>query len=155
MHWWSADHVHLLLSMPTTMAIAKGIQLIKSGSSAWIHQTFRELRNFGWQHGYGAFSVGVSKSARGKVRRKISLGLVSRSTVPPRRVRFSFVSRHFVPGYFHLVPPGRDRLFYCRIFLKLTLMGQCPGRNPTSVNLRFRSEFSTPKGQEDARGFNP
>ena len=56
-----ADHVHLLLSMPTTMAIAKAIQLIKSGSSAWIHQTFRELRNFGWQQGYGAFSVSVSQ----------------------------------------------------------------------------------------------
>ena len=47
--------------MPTTMAIAKAIQLIKSGSSAWIHQTFRELRNFGWQQVYGAFSVGVSQ----------------------------------------------------------------------------------------------
>jgi REP element-mobilizing transposase RayT len=56
-----ADHVHLLLSMPTTMAIAKAIQLIKSGSSAWIHQTFRELRNFAWQQGYGAFSVSVSQ----------------------------------------------------------------------------------------------
>jgi hypothetical protein len=30
------------------------------------------------------------------------------------------------------------------------------GRSPISVNLRFRSGFSTPKGQEDsARGFNP
>ncbi|MBV8376934.1 MAG: transposase [Verrucomicrobia bacterium] len=46
-----ADHVHLLLSMPTTMGMAKAIPLIKSGSSAWIHQSFRELRNFGWQHG--------------------------------------------------------------------------------------------------------
>ncbi|MBV8140944.1 MAG: transposase [Verrucomicrobia bacterium] len=42
-----ADHVHALLSMPATMAMAKAISLIKSGSSAWIHQTFRELRNFG------------------------------------------------------------------------------------------------------------
>ena len=56
-----ADPVQLLLSMPTTMAIAKAIQLIKSGSSAWIHQTFRELRNFGWQQGYGVFSVSVSQ----------------------------------------------------------------------------------------------
>ena len=56
-----ADHVRLLLSMPTTMAIAKAIQLIKSGSSAWIHQTFRELRNFAWQQGCGAFSVSVSQ----------------------------------------------------------------------------------------------
>jgi putative transposase len=35
-----ADHVHLLLSLPTTVSIAKAIQLIKAGSSAWIHQTF-------------------------------------------------------------------------------------------------------------------
>jgi putative transposase len=52
-----ADHVHLLLSMP----MGKAISSIKSGSSAWIHQTFRELRNFGWQQGYGAFSVSVSQ----------------------------------------------------------------------------------------------
>ena len=31
------DQVHLLLSLPTTVPIAKAIQLIKAGSSAWIH----------------------------------------------------------------------------------------------------------------------
>jgi hypothetical protein len=35
--------------------------LIKTGSSAWIHQTFPNLRNFAWQQGYGAFSVGISQ----------------------------------------------------------------------------------------------
>jgi putative transposase len=35
--------------------------LIKAGSSAWIHQTFPNLRNFAWQQGYGAFSVGISQ----------------------------------------------------------------------------------------------
>jgi putative transposase len=56
----AADHVHLLLSLPTTIATAKIIQLIKAGSSAWIHDTFRDLHNFAWQDGYGAFSVSVS-----------------------------------------------------------------------------------------------
>jgi putative transposase len=55
-----ADHVHLLLSLPTTIAIAKAVQLIKGASSAWVHDTFRELSNFAWQEGYGAFSVSVS-----------------------------------------------------------------------------------------------
>jgi REP element-mobilizing transposase RayT len=55
-----ADHVHLLLSLPTTVAIAKAVQLIKVGSSAWIHDSFRELLKFSWQEGYGAFSVSVS-----------------------------------------------------------------------------------------------
>jgi putative transposase len=56
-----ADHVHLLLSLPTTIPIAKAIQLIKGGSSGWIHQTYREMRNFSWQKGYGAFSVSISQ----------------------------------------------------------------------------------------------
>jgi putative transposase len=56
-----ADDVHLLLELPTTMAMAKAIQSIKTGSSGWIHQTFPALRNFAWQQGYGAFSVGVSQ----------------------------------------------------------------------------------------------
>jgi hypothetical protein len=33
----------------------------RSKSSAWIHQTFRQLDNFSWQQGYGAFSVSVSQ----------------------------------------------------------------------------------------------
>jgi REP element-mobilizing transposase RayT len=56
-----SDHVHLLVTLPTRMAVAKAVQLIKAGSSAWIHQTFPNLRNFAWQQGYGAFSVGISQ----------------------------------------------------------------------------------------------
>lgn len=55
------DHVHILLSLPPTMAIAKAMQLIKGGSSKWIHETFPEQRLFAWQKKYGAFSVSVSQ----------------------------------------------------------------------------------------------
>jgi len=55
-----ADHVHLLASIPTTLSISKGIQLLKGGSSAWVHQTLPEMQNFAWQEGYGAFSVSIS-----------------------------------------------------------------------------------------------
>src|SRR5882762_6107800 len=58
-----ADHVHLLVSMPAMLSIAKGIQLIKGGSSAWVHETFPEMQNFAWQEGYGAFSVSISHVA--------------------------------------------------------------------------------------------
>lgn len=54
------DHVHLLLSIPATMPLAKAVQLIKGGSSKWIHDTFRLAQDFAWQEGYGAFSIGVS-----------------------------------------------------------------------------------------------
>jgi REP element-mobilizing transposase RayT len=55
------DHVHLLLSLTSTMAIAKAIQLVKGGSSLWIHKTFPGQSGFAWQEGYGAFSLGISQ----------------------------------------------------------------------------------------------
>jgi putative transposase len=58
------DHVHLLLPLPTTLSIAQALQLIKGGSSKWIHDTFPKHRNFAWQEGYGAFSIGVSQVDR-------------------------------------------------------------------------------------------
>lgn len=54
------DHVHLLVSLPSTIAVAKALQLIKGGSSKWIHETFSEYRLFQWQEGYGAFSISIS-----------------------------------------------------------------------------------------------
>ena len=58
------DHVHVLLSLPSTMAIAKAMQLIKGASSKWVHDTLPEHRGFGWQEGYGAFSLGISQVNR-------------------------------------------------------------------------------------------
>ena len=55
------DHVHLLLSLRSTLSIAKALQLIKGGSSKWVHDTFPEHRCFRWQVKYGAFSVSVSQ----------------------------------------------------------------------------------------------
>ena len=54
------DHVHVLLSLPSTLPIAKALQLIKGGSSKWVHDTFPEHRLFRWQAKYGAFGVSVS-----------------------------------------------------------------------------------------------
>jgi REP element-mobilizing transposase RayT len=56
----AADHVHILVSLPATLSIAKAVQLLKGNSSKWIHETFSDMRSFEWQEGYGAFSVGVS-----------------------------------------------------------------------------------------------
>ncbi len=55
------DHVHLLLSLPSTLLISKAMRLIKGGSSKWVHETFPEQRRFAWQEEYGAFSVSVSQ----------------------------------------------------------------------------------------------
>jgi putative transposase len=53
------DHAHLLLSVPPTMSAAKAIQLIKAGSSKWMHE--QGAKRFEWQVGYGAFTVDVSQ----------------------------------------------------------------------------------------------
>jgi len=55
------DHVHILLSIPATMSISKALQLIKGGSSKWVHETFPKHREFAWQEKYGAFSVSESR----------------------------------------------------------------------------------------------
>jgi putative transposase len=55
------DHIHLLLSLPATLPISKAMQLIKGGSSKWVHDTFPDKRLFQWQEEYGAFTVSVSQ----------------------------------------------------------------------------------------------
>jgi REP-associated tyrosine transposase len=52
------EHAHVLLSINPAIAIAKSIQLIKAGSSAWMSDLTK--RDFKWQEGYAAFSVSLS-----------------------------------------------------------------------------------------------
>ena len=54
------DHVHLVLGLPPTLAPSKAAQLLKGGSSNWIHENFPALSAFKWQDGYGAFTVSKS-----------------------------------------------------------------------------------------------
>jgi putative transposase len=57
----TADHVHLLLSVPAKVALATAVQKLKANSSRWAHESLN--REFSWQEGYGGFSVGVSQQA--------------------------------------------------------------------------------------------
>ena len=52
-----ADHAHLLLTLPSSLAVAIAMREIKSGSSHWMHVE-GNLSSFEWQEGYGAFSIG-------------------------------------------------------------------------------------------------
>lgn len=54
------NHVHLLLGISPVLAVSKAVQLIKVGSSAWVKETLPGMRGFGWQDGYGAFTVSKS-----------------------------------------------------------------------------------------------
>jgi len=54
------DHIHALVTAPPTIAPFQIAQFLKGDSSKWIHEEFSALRNFGWQDGYGAFTVSKS-----------------------------------------------------------------------------------------------
>jgi putative transposase len=54
-----ADHVHLLLGLRATHALAAVVRDIKVASSRWVHEEIGEKR-FAWQEGYGAFTVSPS-----------------------------------------------------------------------------------------------
>jgi len=59
----TADHVHGLLSLSTAVSVAEAMRKWKSLSSGWVHKTFASEAGFGWQVGYGAFSVSQSRAA--------------------------------------------------------------------------------------------
>jgi putative transposase len=54
------NHVHLAISIPTTLSIAKAVQSLKGASSKFVNDTFHPRRRFEWQDGYSAFSVSAS-----------------------------------------------------------------------------------------------
>ncbi|HPM75667.1 MAG TPA: IS200/IS605 family transposase [bacterium] len=54
------DHLHLLISLPPALSIADMIRFIKTNSSKWLHENFREMDCFAWQVGYSVFSVSHS-----------------------------------------------------------------------------------------------
>ena len=57
----TANHVHVLLRLPPSLALARTITLLKSNSSKWMNE---HGKGFAWQEGYGAFSVSASNVPR-------------------------------------------------------------------------------------------
>jgi REP element-mobilizing transposase RayT len=56
----TVDHVHILMRVPADHSTADMARVIKTNSSKWVHEKWPDQRNFGWQTGYGAFSVSTS-----------------------------------------------------------------------------------------------
>ena len=59
----TANHVHLLVSLPKKIDIPVLIGDIKRDSSSWMKQQDGRFSNFYWQKNYGAFSIGQSQLA--------------------------------------------------------------------------------------------
>lgn len=54
------DHVHILTQIPLTVTIPSLVQQIKVSSAKWISREFPNQKEFSWQEGLGAYSVGYS-----------------------------------------------------------------------------------------------
>lgn len=57
----TANHIHLLISLGKKIDIGELVGDIKRDSSSWIKKKETKFRNFYWQRGYGAFSIGQSQ----------------------------------------------------------------------------------------------
>jgi len=55
------EHIHLLISLPSDIALAVFVKNIKGESSHWVNQGNFLQTKFHWQRGYGAFSVSASQ----------------------------------------------------------------------------------------------
>ena len=58
-----ADHVHVLFCLNKNAALAQVIMQTKKGASRWMKTQDSRYADFGWQNGYGAFSVSPSNIA--------------------------------------------------------------------------------------------
>jgi REP element-mobilizing transposase RayT len=58
------DHAHLLIRIPAKISVADFVGKLKANTSKHINDTSGLLRKFGWQDGYGAFTVSVSNKDR-------------------------------------------------------------------------------------------
>jgi putative transposase len=54
------DHIHALVMAPPSLAPFEIAKYLKGDSSKWIHEEYPDLQDFGWQDGYGAFTVSKS-----------------------------------------------------------------------------------------------
>lgn len=58
------DHVHLLLKLRTKHCIADFMRELKANTSKHFNETSQALAKFGWQDGYGVFTVSPSQKAK-------------------------------------------------------------------------------------------
>ncbi|MEZ2227323.1 IS200/IS605 family transposase [Microcoleus sp.] len=55
------NHIHLIVSIPPRQSIAEFVKNIKGSSSHYLNQILQNPNRFGWQEGYGVFSLGQTQ----------------------------------------------------------------------------------------------
>ena len=88
----TSDHLHSLFSLSRVVTLADVVEEVKTASSKWIKFKGREFRDFHWQSGYGAFSIGQSHVPTVK-------RYIERQKQHHRRVTFQDEYRKFLKAY--------------------------------------------------------
>jgi putative transposase len=86
------DHIHALFSLSRIVTIAELVEEVKTESSKWIKTKGKEFRNFHWQSGYGAFSIGESQVSAVK-------RYIARQKIHHQRISFQDEYRKFLKSY--------------------------------------------------------
>jgi REP element-mobilizing transposase RayT len=86
----TADHVHILCGLARTIPVSKLLEEVKTSSSKWMKT--KGVGEFGWQNGYGAFSIGQSQLDD-------VVGYISRQEEHHRRLTFQEEYREFLKKY--------------------------------------------------------
>jgi putative transposase len=58
----TADHIHILVKFKPATSLSALLAKIKANSSKWVNDHKAQMRKFGWQEGYAAFSVSQSQA---------------------------------------------------------------------------------------------
>ena len=88
----TADHIHALFALGRTITVADLVEEVKTNSSKWIKTKGAEFKNFHWQKGYGAFSIGQSNVEQLK-------RYIRNQKQHHRRVTFEDEYRNFLKRY--------------------------------------------------------
>ena len=86
------DHIHILFSLSRTIRIADLVEELKADTSSWIKTKGTEFKQFYWQRGYGAFSIGQSQVPALK-------RYIARQRIHHQRVTFQDEYRKFLKSY--------------------------------------------------------
>jgi len=55
------DRVHLLITIPAKVSVSSFVGQLKANTSRYINQTSDKIAKFGWQDGFGVFTVSPSQ----------------------------------------------------------------------------------------------
>ncbi len=94
------DHIHIATFIHPQVPLADFVKTIKSNTSRWMRESFKDMQGFAWQDGYSAFTV--SHSVLDKVSDYIKGQVEHHKKVSFEEELTSFLKKHnvdFDPKY--------------------------------------------------------